>query len=63
MSEGYHPEIHDTTMCTEEDYAKYRSINGCCIWIILLERLEFAHATSAMSRFNKPPREGHLKAI
>jgi len=26
MSEGYHPEIDDTPLCTEEDSAKYRSI-------------------------------------
>jgi hypothetical protein len=36
MSEGYHPEIDDTPLCTEEDSARYRSIIGCCIWIIVL---------------------------
>jgi Reverse transcriptase (RNA-dependent DNA polymerase) len=36
MSEGYHPEIDDTSLCTEEDSVKYRSIIGCCIWIIVL---------------------------
>jgi hypothetical protein len=30
MSEGYHPEIDDTPLCTDEDSAKYRSIIGCC---------------------------------
>jgi hypothetical protein len=30
-SEGYHPEVNDTPLCTEEDSAKYRSIIGCCI--------------------------------
>ena len=24
MSEGYHPEVDDTPICTEEDSAKYR---------------------------------------
>jgi hypothetical protein len=61
MSEGYNPEIDDTPICTEEYYTKNRSIIGCCIWIILLGRIDFAYATSAMSRFNMSPRQGHLK--
>jgi hypothetical protein len=28
MSEGYHPEIDDTPLCTEDDSSKYRSIIG-----------------------------------
>jgi hypothetical protein len=28
MSEGYHPEIDDSPLCTEDDSAKYRSIVG-----------------------------------
>jgi hypothetical protein len=56
-SEGYHPEIDDSPLCTEDDSAKYRSIIGCCIWIIVLGRFYIAYATSAMSRFNMLPRE------
>jgi hypothetical protein len=63
MSEGYHHEVDDSPLCTEYDSAKYRSIIGCCIWIIFLDRLDIAYATSAMSRFNMLPREGHLKAV
>jgi hypothetical protein len=63
MSEGYHPEVDDSPLCTEHDSAKYRSIIGCCIWIIVLGRFDVAYATSAMSRFNMLPREGHLKAV
>jgi hypothetical protein len=63
MSEGYHPEVDDSTLCTEDDYTKYRSISRCCIWIIVLGRFEIAYATSAMIRFNMLPREGHLKAV
>jgi hypothetical protein len=63
MSEGYHPEVDDTPLCAEEDSAKYRSIIGCCIWIIVLGRFDIAYATSIMSRFNMSPREGHLKAV
>jgi hypothetical protein len=55
MSEGYHPEIDDSPQCTEDDSAKYRSIIGCCIWIIVLGRFDIAYATSAMSRFNILP--------
>ena len=62
MSEGYHPEVDDTPICTEEDSAKYRSIIGCCIWIIVYGRFDIDYATSAMSRLNMSPREGHLKA-
>jgi hypothetical protein len=63
MSEGYHPEVDDLPLCTENDSAKYRSIIGYCIWIIVLGRFDIAYATSAMSRFNMLLREGHLKAV
>jgi hypothetical protein len=36
MSEGYHPDVDDSSLCTEDDSAKNRSIIGCCIWIICL---------------------------
>jgi hypothetical protein len=62
MSKGYHPEVDDSPLCTEDDSTKYRSIIGCCIWIIVLGRFDVAYDTSAMSRFNMLPREGHLKA-
>jgi hypothetical protein len=29
MSEGYHPEVDDSPLCTEDDSAKFRSIIGC----------------------------------
>ena len=57
MSKGYHPEEDDTTLCTDEESATFRSIIGCCIWIIVLGRFDIAYATSAMSRFNMSPRE------
>jgi hypothetical protein len=63
VSEGYHPGVDDSPLCTEDDSAKYRSIIGCCIWIIVLGRFDIAYATYAMSRFNMLPREGHLKAV
>jgi hypothetical protein len=63
MSEGYHPGVDNLPLCTEDDSSKYRSIIGCCIWIIVLGRFDIAYATSAMSRFNMLPREGHLKAV
>ena len=63
MSEGYHPEIDDWSLYTEDDSAKYRSIVGCCIWIIVLGRYDIAYATSAMSRFNMLTREEYLKAL
>jgi hypothetical protein len=63
LSEGYHPEVDDSPLCTEDDSAKYRSIIGCCIWMIILGRFDIAYATSAMSRFNMLPREGKFKAV
>jgi hypothetical protein len=63
LSEGYHPEKDDSPLCTEDESAKYRSIIGCCIWIIVLDTFYIAYVTSAMSRFNMLPREGHLKAV
>jgi hypothetical protein len=63
MSEGYYPEVDDSPLCTKDDSAKYRSIIGCCIWIIVLDRFDIAYATSVMSRFNMLPREGYLKAV
>jgi hypothetical protein len=63
MSKGYHPEVDDSPLYTEDDSAKYRSIIGCCIWILFLGRFDIVHATSAISWFNMLPREGHLKAV
>jgi hypothetical protein len=63
MSEGHHPEIDDSPVYTEYDSAKYRSIIGCYNGIFFLGRFDIAHVTSAMSRFNMLPREGHLKAV
>jgi hypothetical protein len=40
MSEGYHPEVDDSPLCTKDDSAKYRSIIVCCIWIIVLGRFD-----------------------
>jgi hypothetical protein len=60
MSEGYHPRIDDTPMCIEKYSAKYRSMIGCCIWIIVFRRFDIAHETSDMNRLNMSPREGHL---
>jgi hypothetical protein len=61
MSEGYHPKVVDSPLCTEDDSDKYISIIGCCIWIIVIGRFDLAYAISAMSRFNMLPREGHIK--
>jgi hypothetical protein len=58
----YHPEIDDSSLCTEYDSDKYRSIIGCFIWIIVLSRFDIANITSAMSRFNMITRKGYLKA-
>jgi hypothetical protein len=63
MSERYHTEINDSRLFTEDDSANNRSMIGCCIWIIVLGRFDIAYATSAMSRFNMLPREGHHKAV
>jgi hypothetical protein len=63
MSEGYHPEVDDSPLCTKNDPSKYRSIIGCCIWIIVLGRFDITYTTSAMSRFNMLTIEGHLKAV
>jgi hypothetical protein len=60
MIEGYHPGVDDPPLCAEYDSAKYRSIIGCCIWIIVLGRFDIAYATCAVSRFNMLPREGHM---
>jgi Reverse transcriptase (RNA-dependent DNA polymerase) len=63
MSKGYHPEVDDSPLRTNEDSDEYRSVIGWCIWIILLGRFDIAYGTSAMSRFSMAPREGHLKAV
>jgi hypothetical protein len=63
MSEGYHPVVDDSLLCKDENSAKYRSVIGGCIWIILLVRFVIADATSTMSRFNMAQREGHLKVV
>jgi hypothetical protein len=63
MSEGYHPETNDSPLCTDDDSAKYRSMIGCCEWIIVLRRFDIAYAKFSMNRLNMLPREGYLKAV
>jgi hypothetical protein len=63
MSKGYHPEVDNTQLCPDEDSAKYGSIIGQCIWIIVLGRFNIAYVASAMNSFNISPREGHLKLV
>jgi hypothetical protein len=63
MSEGYHSEVDDSRLYTDNNCDKYRSVIGCCIWIIILVRFDIAYNTSTMKRFNMLPREGHLKAV
>jgi hypothetical protein len=63
MSEGYHAEVDDSPLCTEDDSAKYRLIICYYIWIIFLGRFDMAYATSAMSWFNMLSIGGHLKAV
>ena len=62
MAEDYHPELDDSPLLDDLDIAKYRSIIGSANWIITLGRFDINYATSALSRFNMAPREGHLKA-
>jgi hypothetical protein len=63
MNKGYHPEVDYSPLCTEDDTAKFRSIIGCFIWIIVLGRFDIGYATFAMNMFNILTREGHLKAV
>jgi hypothetical protein len=63
MSEGYHHEVDDSPLCTEDYSAKYRSIIGFYIWIIVPYRFNVAYDSSAMSKFNMLPIGGHLKAV
>jgi hypothetical protein len=46
LSEGYHPEIDDLPLCSEDDSAKYRSMIGCCVWIIVLGRFDIVYGVS-----------------
>ena len=63
MSEGYHPEIDDLPLCTNENSAKYRFMIGCFFWNIVLRRFDVAYATSAMRMFVMLPEEGNLMAV
>jgi hypothetical protein len=63
MSQGYHPEIDDSALYTEDVSAKCRSVIYCYIWFIFLGRFDTAYTISSMSKFNMLPREGHLKSF
>jgi hypothetical protein len=55
MSEGYHPDVDDSPLCIKHDSAKYRSIIGCCVWIIILGIFDKAYFNSTMIRINMLP--------
>jgi hypothetical protein len=63
MFEGYHLEVDDSTLYNEDDFAKYRSIIGCYIWIIVLSIFDKEYVIYVMSWFNMLIREGHLKEV
>jgi hypothetical protein len=58
---GYYLEVDDSSLYLDNDSAKFISIIGCCIWIIVLGRFDMGYATSAMSRFNLLSRKEYLK--
>ena len=63
MSEGYHPEIDESSLCNDGDLVRYTSISGCCVWKIVLGWFDIAYTTSAMRMLNLSPREGNLKGV
>jgi hypothetical protein len=63
MTEGYHPEVDDSSLCMKDYSVECRSIIGCCIWIILLNTFDMVHAISVTNRFKMLPRERHLLAV
>jgi hypothetical protein len=52
MSEGYHPEVNDSPLYTEDDSTKYRSIINFCICIVVLGIFDIVYDPSTISRFN-----------
>ncbi|MEM7375804.1 MAG: Ty1/Copia family ribonuclease HI, partial [Bacteroidota bacterium] len=60
MSEGDHPELDDSPLCTPDQASRYRSLIGSANWVITLGRFDIAYATQSLSRFSMAPRVGHL---
>jgi len=58
-----HPEMDDTTMCDEDETAKYLSMIGQLHWIVTLGRFDVMSATVTMARFRAAPRVGHLRRL
>ena len=63
MAEDYHPEMEDSPFLSNDDAARFRSVIGSLNWVITLGRFDVNYATSALSRFNMAPKEGHLTAV
>ncbi len=60
MTSSDHPELHDTTILSNDQHKKYQMLIGMLNWIVTIGRLDVCHATSSLARFTACPRMGHL---
>jgi hypothetical protein len=57
---GDHPEMDTSAILGDEDHQKYQMLIGMLVWIVIIGRIDVAHATPSLSRFTACPRQGHM---
>jgi hypothetical protein len=47
----------------DDGHRKYQMLMGILVWLVVIGRIDVAHATSSLSRFTACPRKGHLDRV
>jgi len=56
-----HPELDNTTFCSEAEHKQYQHIIGVCQWLVIAGRFDINYAVSSLSRFFIAPRQHQLQ--
>ena len=63
ISQGDHPELDNSPLCSPAQATKFRSLIGSANWLITLGRFDIAFAVQSLARFSMAPRMGHLNRM
>jgi hypothetical protein len=58
-----HPELDESKVMDDDGHRKYQMLMGILVWLVVIGRIDVAHATSSLLRFTACPRKGHLDRV
>jgi hypothetical protein len=61
---GDHPELDKSKVMDNDGHRKkYQMLIGILVWLVVIGRINVAHATLSLSWFTACPRKGHLDQV